>query len=197
MYSADHLSRIERLDILDIDPENQQATIVADLDDAESLPNNAFDCVICTQTLQYVRDIDTALANLWQSLAPGGVLLLSVPAIAKRDPSAALVDRWRLMPGGLATLVERVCPRAEHEIVGAGNVLVALAVLLGVATEELTPEELGADHGDFPVLSLARIRKPYALAWEHAVNAANRVGERTLLRTRSGTSTEAQSSPYP
>src|SRR5437773_11390378 len=43
MYSAQHVTRIERIDILDIDPENQHATIVADLDDAESLPRSAFD----------------------------------------------------------------------------------------------------------------------------------------------------------
>src|SRR5262249_5392027 len=112
LYSGAHLGRIDRIDILDIDPENQEATIIADLDDLGSLPERDFDCVICTQTLQYVVNLEVAIENLWQSLAPGGVLLASVPALAKRDPNGALVDRWRLMPGGLTALIERVCKRA-------------------------------------------------------------------------------------
>jgi hypothetical protein len=47
-----------------------------------------------------------------------------------------------------------------------------------LVAEELTPEELGFDHGDFPLLSLARVRKPYELAWEHAVSG---VPDATLL----------------
>ena len=166
LYASEHGDRITRIDILDIDPENREATIIADLDDAGSLPEAAFDCVICTQTLQYVLNLEVALANLWQGLAPGGVLLLSVPALAKRDPNPALVDRWRLMPGGLATLVERVCARSEYEVVGVGNTLVVLAALLGIAAEDIDDDELAANRDQFPTLSLARVRKPYELAWD-------------------------------
>jgi glycosyltransferase involved in cell wall biosynthesis len=160
LYAHLYGSGIERLDILDVDPGNVEATIVADLDDPGSLAAMAFDCVICTQTLQYVRDLDRALANLWQCLAPGGVLLLSVPAIQKRDPSAKLLDRWRVLPHGMATLVDRVCPGAEHEVTGAGNLLAAVAGLYGLAAEELTPDELDAGNDDFPLLTLLRVRKP-------------------------------------
>jgi SAM-dependent methyltransferase len=162
----DHMARIERIDILDLDPSAPAATISADLDDAGSLPAHAFDCVICTQTLQYVRDLDTSLSNLWQSLAPGGVLLLSLPATAQRDPDPNLVDRWRVLPGGLLTLVERNCPGAEHEVTGAGNLLAAVAFLLGLAAEDLTPEELGTDRSEYPLLSLARVQKPGEAATE-------------------------------
>jgi SAM-dependent methyltransferase len=161
MYAAQNMATIERMDILDIDPSNLEATIIADLDDARSLPASAFDCVICPQTLQYVRDLDTSLSNLWQSLAPGGVLLLSVPATAQGDPDPALVDRWRVLPGGLATLVERNCPGSDNEVTGAGNVLAAISLLLGLAAEELTPEELDTDHREYPLLSFARVQKPY------------------------------------
>src|SRR4029453_6418016 len=71
--------RVVRRDVLDIDPANTQATVVADLNDADSLPAARFDCIVFTQTLHLVPVTRVALANIWRALAPGGVLLLTVP----------------------------------------------------------------------------------------------------------------------
>ena len=65
---------------------NPQATIVGDLTDAPQIPNDAFDCAIVTQTLQFVYDVRAALATLHRILAPGGVLLATVPGITKISP---------------------------------------------------------------------------------------------------------------
>ena len=159
-YVREHRARITKVDIVDVVAENPHATIIADVADVNSLPAGTFDCVVITQTLQYVRDLDAAFANLWQSLAPGGVVLLSIPALAKRDPDEGLVDRWRLLPGGLTTLLERTCPEGEVEVVGFGNVLVAAAAVFGIAAEELTPEEIAAYDAQFPILTCARLRRP-------------------------------------
>ncbi len=43
---------VERSDVLDIDPSNTSATIVADLATADDVPSEAFDCIVLTQTLQ-------------------------------------------------------------------------------------------------------------------------------------------------
>ena len=45
-----------------------------------------FDCAIVTQTLQFVYDVRAALATLHRILAPGGVLLATVPGITKISP---------------------------------------------------------------------------------------------------------------
>ena len=58
---------------------NPQATIVADLTDAPHIPDDTFDCAIVTQTLQFVYDVRAAFATLHRILAPGGVLLATVP----------------------------------------------------------------------------------------------------------------------
>ena len=66
-------------DILMATEGNPQATIVGDLTDAPQIPSDAFDCAIVTQTLQFVYDVRAALATLHRILAPGGVLLATVP----------------------------------------------------------------------------------------------------------------------
>jgi SAM-dependent methyltransferase len=160
LYSKEHTDGITRIDILDVDPANTEATILADLGDADSLPRAAFDCVILTQTLQYLRDIDTALGNVWQSLVPGGVLLLSVPTTQKASPYPYAPELWRFTPFGLLAVLERACPASEREVIACGNLLAALSGLLGVAAEELRSEELERYDSDFVIITCARIRKP-------------------------------------
>lgn len=91
-------SRVVRSEVLDIRADNGLATIVADLGEPGSLPPDEFDCFLLLQTLHRVSDPQAALANAWRALAPGGVLLATVPhASAKllqeaplRGPEAAV-----------------------------------------------------------------------------------------------------------
>ena len=99
----------EDVEIVDIDPSNADATIVADLSEPNSLPANRFDCFILTQTLQLVSDLEAALENAWQSLTSGGVLLITLPGITRADPEHTGGDRWRVTPAGLDTLLARTC----------------------------------------------------------------------------------------
>lgn len=147
-------------DVLDIDPENAEATIVADVAVAGSLPASQFDCAVVTQTLQYVDDPDTAIVNLWQALAPGGTLLLTVPCLQRIDPDLPDVDRWRFTPLGLRDLVGRACTRGEVNVEGHGNVLASVAFLMGLGADELRRSELEDDDPDFPLVACARVRKP-------------------------------------
>ncbi len=159
-YASAHATGVEHIEIVDIDPRNELATIVADLADTGSLPESAFDCAIVPQTLVYVRDLTAAVANLWQSLAPGGTLLITTPAIARIDPDAAADDRWHLTPAGLAEIVRISCPSGDATVTGHGNPLVAIAFLHGLAQEDLKPTELEFEHPLFPVVVTAAVRKP-------------------------------------
>ena len=147
-------------EIVDIDPRNDGATIVADLADPGSLPADAFDCVLVPQTLLFVRDPFAAMANLWQSVAPGGALLVTTPAISRLDPAATDVDRWHLTPAGLREVIDRSCPGADAVVESYGNPVTAVAFLQGIAAEELRPKELEARHVLFPIVVAASIRKP-------------------------------------
>lgn len=146
---------VDRVDILDLDPTNPRATIVADLAVADSLPKAAFDALVVTQVLQYVADVPTALANLHEALVPGGSLLLTVPAIGRIGRSDLAIDLWRFTPTGLDRLL-RTAFGDEVAIETSGNVLAAIAFLAGAAAEDLTEAELLSRDPSFPVIVAAR-----------------------------------------
>jgi len=155
-------SAVTSSDVLDINPGNGAATIVADLGQPGSLPDARFDCFLLIQTLQYVADVPTALGNAWRSLRPGGVLLVCVPAISRLDPDPGPDhDLHRFPPAGLAATLRATLPEAgQQRIVGYGNLLAAVAFLYGIAAEELRAEELAAYDPHYPVLAAARVVKP-------------------------------------
>lgn len=152
--------RLREVLVVDIDPANPKVDLVADLCQPGSLPQGAVDCWILTQTLQFLADPGVALGNLYQSLAPGGVLLVTVPSVSRIDPASRGHDLWRFTPDGLARLVGAALPGVDVTVRGWGNVLVAVAALYGLAAEELDAEELDLDDPDFPVLAFARVVKP-------------------------------------
>jgi SAM-dependent methyltransferase len=76
---------VKQCEVLDIDPTNLRATIIADLAAADVIPSDHFDCFVCTQTLQYIYDIHAALAHIHRILRPEGVLLATVPCLCRVD----------------------------------------------------------------------------------------------------------------
>src|SRR6266542_5493523 len=56
-----------RSHVVDIDRDNPDADLHADLSIPGGLPGEFFDCVILTQVLQFLSP-ETALANLWASM---------------------------------------------------------------------------------------------------------------------------------
>ena len=161
-------SAVTSSDVLDINPGNGAATIVADLGQPGSLPDARFDCFLLIQTLQYVADVPAALGNAWRSLRPGGVLLVCVPGISRLDPDPGPDhDLHRFTPAGLAASLRATLPEAgQPRVVGYGNLLAAVAFLYGIAAEELRPEELAAYDPHYPVLAAARVGKPAGTTWQ-------------------------------
>jgi SAM-dependent methyltransferase len=156
-------TRVSRRDVLDIDPSNTLATIVADLGEADSLPTQRFDCVIFTQTLHLVPDMRIAVANVWRSLAPGGVLLLTVPALGRHDTrKGSHHDRWRVTRTGLEWLLSAL-PGAHATTSTYGNLLTCTAFLYGLAAEELSAEELQVTDAQFPLIVATRVHKEAGL----------------------------------
>jgi SAM-dependent methyltransferase len=152
-------TRVSGRDVLDIDPSNTRATVVADLGEPDSLPVEHFDCVIFTQTLHLVPDMRIAIANVWRSLAPGGVLLATVPALGRHDTRrGSHHDRWRLTTTGMEWLLSGL-PGAHATTFTYGNLLTCTAFLFGLAAEELTSGELEATDAEYPLIVGARVLK--------------------------------------
>lgn len=152
---------ITTLDILHQDASNAQATIVADLADADGIPSDRFDCVICTQVLLLIYDFRAALRHLHRILKPGGVLFVTVPGISQicRPDADRGGDYWRFTTWSLRRLFEELFAPEEVTVEAYGNVLTSIAFLEGIAAEELKKLELDMRDPDYELLIAARARK--------------------------------------
>jgi SAM-dependent methyltransferase len=152
---------VTQADVLDIDPANPQATITANLEDHDSLPSAAFDCFILTQTLQFVYDVSAALAAAHAALRTGGVLLATLPSVSKIDRSAGVDgDYWRFTAASATRLFGSVFGEDNVAVEPHGNVLTAVAFLMGMAADELKLRELELEDDFFPVVVCVRAVKP-------------------------------------
>jgi SAM-dependent methyltransferase len=175
VMNADYLhryggSRITRAHVVDIDPDNPLATIVADLSEPGSLPADSFDVVVLTQTLQLVPDVRAALENVWTSMRPGGVLLVSVPTITPVDRTSRGFDRWRFTVDGLRTVISQACPGAEIDAEAFGNASAGVAFLMGITMEEMKTRQVETFDPDVAILACARVRKPSTGAGDGAAH---------------------------
>ena len=150
---------VERIDILDIDPANPKATIIADLAAADVVPTDTFDCVVLTQTLQFIYDTRAAVGHLHRILKPGGVLLTTVPVVSRIDRSLKSIDYWRFTPASCRQLFAEEFGAEQTTVYSYGSVLTGVAFLSGMAYEELSRRELDAHDEYFPVLVAVRTVK--------------------------------------
>jgi SAM-dependent methyltransferase len=150
---------VERSDVLDIDPSNASATIVADLAAADDVPSEAFDCFVLTQTLQYVYDVHSAVRHVHRVLRPGGTVLCTVPTVSRIARGTLETEYWRLTALGCRRLFTEAFTGGSVDAHAYGNVLTAVAFLVGMAAEELSPRQLELTDPFFPMLVTVRATK--------------------------------------
>ena len=151
---------VTRRDVLDVDPANPRATIVADLARADDVPSDRFDCFILTQTLQFIYDVDAAVEHAHRIVKPGGTVLATVPSASRVSRNRVDREYWRFTAASCGRLFARFGPDVEIE--SHGNVLACVGFLEGVAAEELRPGELDAADAHFPLVIAVRATKPAA-----------------------------------
>ncbi len=102
--------RVTRFDVLDQDHPDSTPTIVADLSNAAHIPSNSFDCIIITQTLQFIYSVDDAVSTLHRILKPKGVILASLPSLSPicRYDMDRWGDYWRFTSAAAQRLLWRL-----------------------------------------------------------------------------------------
>ena len=149
-------ARIERQDVLHLDPGNPRATIVGDLANPATLAGREFDCIILTQTLHLVFDISSAIANVRRSLKSGGAALITVPGITPRRPDAHDGWYWSPMKEALRRLLCAHFDDGKVTVESFGNLFAATAFLHGAAVEEIVRSKLEPTDPAYPVVIAAR-----------------------------------------
>jgi peptidoglycan/xylan/chitin deacetylase (PgdA/CDA1 family)/SAM-dependent methyltransferase len=155
-------SRVERSDVLDLDPANARATIIADLRSAGNIPPDTFDCIILTQTVHVIDDMRAVFGECARILKPGGVLLTTLPSASRvcleygHDG-----DFWRVTEAGARQLLDGIFPSDLLAVESHGNVLVNAAFLYGLGCHELRIDDFEAADPYFPLIISVRAMKPH------------------------------------
>jgi SAM-dependent methyltransferase len=153
-------SRITRQDILHLHAGNSKATLVGDLTQPGVVPEDAFDCIVMTQTLHLIFDMQQAAARLYSALRRGGVLLLTVPGISAIDRGEWGANWcWSLTPASVTRLFEPWFGKSALTVEAHGNVFSATAFLQGLALEEIEQSKLDTYDSAYPVIVTLRAVK--------------------------------------
>jgi SAM-dependent methyltransferase len=155
--------RVSTSDVLHMIEGNPKATIVADLTCADHIEPESFDCIILTQTMQFIYNVQAALRTLHRILKPGGTLLATFGGISQI--SRWDMDRWghywNFTTVSAQRLFEETFPGARIRVQSRGNVLTAIAFMEGLATEELREDELLYDDPGYQLIIVVRAEKSH------------------------------------
>lgn len=151
---------IERSYIMHVDGWGENV-IKANLVTGEGIIDELLDCMICTQTIQFIFDIDAAVKNIVRSLKRGGYALITAHGISQ----ISLYDYrnwgeyWRFTPMALEKLFRKNCDNVEVNIRAYGNVKAAMAMLYGLCADDLSIEDFDYNDEQFPVIIAISVKK--------------------------------------
>jgi SAM-dependent methyltransferase len=109
-------AEVTRYDVWDIEPRDG-VSVVADLEAATRLADGSFDTIICTHVLCNVGRPWRAVAELHRLLAPGGVVLCTVPMVLQGHAPHPK-DFWRFTTDALSLLFGEHFGRVETHYYG-------------------------------------------------------------------------------
>lgn len=130
-YAKFFASRIREHFVVDIEPGFSLDLVAA----ARRMPvtDAGADVVLSTQVLEHIPEPVPVLQEIFRILRPGGMLILSVPAIFPQHGSPG--DYWRYMPQGLAWLLRDF---QKVEIQGETGTAASLFLVLNMYLYVLT-----------------------------------------------------------
>ena len=152
--------QVTKSDVLHIE-DNPNATIIADLTDAEHIPSDIFDCFLLVQTLQLIYEVRLAIKTSYRILKPGGVILATFPGITPlKDEEWNNCWCWNFTALSAQRVFEEVFPKENIQVETRGNVLTATAFLQGLAVQDIQKEKLDYHDPRYEVTITVRAVKP-------------------------------------
>ncbi|KAA5544217.1 glycosyltransferase [Adhaeribacter rhizoryzae] len=153
--------KVSKSDIFHVNADNPKATIIGDLSNAPHVPDNSYDCIIMTQTLQFIYDFKGALQTCYRILKPGGTLLLTVPGISQIE-YGELEESWfwSFTRPAMQKAMTEIFPVPNVEVQNFGNVFVATALLYGMGLPEIKKEQMDFTDPHYQVIITVKGTKP-------------------------------------
>lgn len=139
-YSRKYGTNVTSFQILHYDKFNTEATITGDLAAPDTLPVCISDCFVCSQTLNFIYDVKSAIISCHQLLTVGGVFLGTVSGISQisRYDMDRWGDYWRFTDLSIKRMFDEVFGIGNVEVIVYGNAFAATAFIQGLAIEEIT-----------------------------------------------------------
>jgi hypothetical protein len=150
-YTSKYASENYHLTVLNV--VDKSGCLKGDLENGDGIPDNAFDCVIMTQTLPFIYDVKSAVFHVHKMLKPGGHLLATNPCISQvsRFDMDRWGDYWRFTPLSIKRLLGNYFPKDNIQIEAHGNSLSSTCFIQGIPCEKLSSRELDHADQDYPV----------------------------------------------
>lgn len=136
-------------------------TIKGNFETGEGIENDMADCLICTQTLQYVFNLQETAKNIYKLLKKNGVALITVPGIKSLSiyDDSNWGEKWSFTKKSMLELFEPLFGIDNISIKTYGNVKVATAYLYGLCAEDLETTDFDYDDDMFPFLITVKLIK--------------------------------------
>jgi SAM-dependent methyltransferase len=135
-----------------------------------------YDTLLLVQVLQLVYDLHAVVRHIHRILAPGGILLATVPGTCyAADRINEIEPYWGFTNLSLRKLIESIFPARGITIETLGNVLVAMVHLHRLGFAELTPIELNLRDNHYPLLLTLKAQKAPGLTNRHLDGRAGKV----------------------
>lgn len=138
-----------------------EGVIQGNLATGEGIIENSIDCLICTQTIQFIYDVHNVVRNIYKLLKPNGRVLLTAAAIAQ----LSLYDYknwgeyWRFTDQSMKKLFQEAFKAEQIEVYTYGNMKAAIAFMYGMCQEEIKQSDLDYQDGQFPMIVAVHARK--------------------------------------
>ena len=135
--------------------------IKGNFETGEGLENNMVDCLICTQTLQYIYNLSEAARNIYKIIKPNGIALITVPGIKSLSTyhDSLWGEYWSFTKKSLFRMFADVFGEKNVEVNSYGNVKTTMAYLYGLSAEMLPEQDFEYNDTNVPFIITAKVKK--------------------------------------
>jgi hypothetical protein len=142
LYQFEQAMAYQTLDVA----EGPGVTLVGNVHDPATIPAASLDAIVLFNVLEHCQNPWVVVQNIYRWLRVTGKCFCMVPSAQRLHDFPR--DYWRPLPDGLQQLFRGF---SQQKVYVYGNPLTVVASFMGIAAEELSPQELDAWHPEYPV----------------------------------------------
>lgn len=127
----------------------------------EGIVDNYADCLICTQTLQHIYDIQPCIENIYRLLKPGGTALITNGYIGELSmyDYKNWGEFWKFTDMTAEKLFSRSFDNSKINVNAYGNVKAAIGFLYGMCAEDMPNDVFEYSDSQYPMIVAVRATK--------------------------------------